>query len=146
MGIVSSCLGMSPRPAIDEKYAVSNRYKAMPRTRSSSRPKRKHYSERRIRRMYPYHPRSSIRYVLVDIPPRSERQSSRDVCSRSRNHVCQAYVQLYDGADSKELTRQDIEEQLHRNLAVARHNAEIASRPTLERQRHVHFGSVTNIC
>ena len=151
MGNFSSCLVLRPRIIADKRYAKRSYYKSMPRNQNSRRPRREHSRELRTRRMYPHHRHSSIRYVLVDIGgkddhlPRKRRNESRAVGSRSRYDDCHQYVPLYSRTNKAD-TREEIEEQLLRNLAVARHNAEIASRPVLPPQRRVHFGSVTNIC
>lgn len=122
------------------------------RQRDSSRPRREHPRESWTHRMYPHHRHSSVRYVLVDIGgkddylPRKRRKESRAVDSRPRYDDYHQYVQLYSRTNKTDVTREEIAEQLLRNLAIARHNTEIASRPALPRPRRVHFGSVTNYC
>ena len=152
MGNFSSCLVLRQRVTTGNKYAERSYYKSMPRNQNSRRPRREHCQEPRTRRMYSHHRHSSIRYVLVDIGgkddylSRKRRNESRAVYSRPHYDDCHQYVQLYSRTNKTDVTREEIEEQLLRNLAVARHNAKIASRPALPRPRRVHFGSVTNIC
>jgi hypothetical protein len=152
MGNFSSCLVLRPHITTDKRYAKRSYHKSMPRNPNSRRPRREYSREHRTRRMYPHHRHSSIRYVLVDIGgkhdylARNRRNESRAVHSRSRYDGCHQNMQLFGGTKKADTTREEIEERLLRNLAVARHNAEIASRPALPRQRRVRFGSVTNIC
>lgn len=148
MGNIWSCFEPDTRCIIN-KDLRQNRHHRVISNRNSYRSERNHLSKRNVHNEYPYHQRSSVRSSHADITetddyvPRKQRRMSQSIRSRSHKRGHQRSPQLNGEINQVDLTRQGIEEQLLRNLEIARHNAEISSRPPFAYQRRVRFDSIT---
>lgn len=102
--------------------------------------------------MYSQPPRRSVRYVLVDRTQKNDydplgtkdprRKATRyPSCTNSEKNSQSSYDKVCRHA----LDQKSIEEQLRRNLIIARHNANIAARPVIISEKRVRFSPVVRI-